>query len=115
MIGSVSPNAFDWPAVGVTVIARAETEVLKDVVEIEYAFDAAGVNSAVNVATPRLTGDHAHVAVVDAATTDSQPDIDNPSNLKFTVPAREVVAVMVFEMRYCGDDDANARATEVVA
>lgn len=115
MIGSESPNAFDWPAVGVTVIARAEIEVLKDVVEIEYAFDAAGVNSAVNVAAPRLTGDHAHVAVVDATTTDSQPAIDDPSNLKFTVPAREVVAVMVFEMRYCGDDDANARATEVVA
>ena len=97
------------------MIARAETDVLKDVVEFEYAVGAFGMNSAVNVAAPRLTGDHAHVAVVDAATTDSQPAIDNPSNLKFTVPAREVVAVMVFEMRYCGDDDANARATVVVA
>jgi hypothetical protein len=97
------------------VIARAETEVLKDVVELEYAVDVVGVNSAVNVAAPRSTGTQAQVAVVDAAKTDPQPAIDDPSNLKFTVPAREVVAVMVFEMRYCGDADANASDTVVDA
>ena len=97
------------------MIARAETEVLKDVVEFEYAVDVLGVNSAVNIAAPRPTGTHAQVAVVDAATTEPQPAIDDPSKLKFTVPAREVVAVIVFEMRYCGDADANARETVVDA
>lgn len=97
------------------MIARPPTVVLNDVVEFEYAVDAAGVNSAVNAAAPRSTGTHVQVAVVDAATTDSQPVIDEPSNLKFTVPAREVVAVMVFEMRYCGDVAAKARDTVVDA
>jgi hypothetical protein len=96
------------------VIVRAETEVLKDVVELEYAVEEVGVNSAANVAAPRSTGTHAQVAVVEAATTDPQPEIDDPFNLKFTVPAREVVAVMVFEIRYCGDV-ANTRDTVVVA
>jgi len=41
--------------------------------------------------------------------------MDVPFNLKLTIPAREVVAVMVFEMRYCGDADASARDTVVEA
>jgi hypothetical protein len=74
-----------------------------------------GVNTAESAAVPRADGTHAHVAVVVAAVTDSQPEIDVPSNLKFTVPARDVVAVMVFETRYCGDAVVSARDTVVDA
>lgn len=74
-----------------------------------------GVNTAESAAAPRADGAHAHVAVVDTAATDSQPEIETPSTLKFTMPARDVVAVMVFETRYCGDADASARDTVVVA
>ena len=73
------------------------------------------MNSADKTASPRSTGTQSHVAVVVATTTDSQPEIDNPSNLKFTDPACEVVVVMVFETRYCGDSDSNARDTVVDA
>jgi hypothetical protein len=38
-----------------------------------------------------------------------------PSNIKFRVPARDVVAVMLFVVRYCGDPTANARDTVVDA
>jgi hypothetical protein len=55
------------------------------------------------------------VAVVVAATTDPHPSMEIPPNLKFTVPARDVVAVMMFVVRYCGDADANARDTVVDA
>ena len=112
---SESPNNFDWFAVGVMVIARATTVVLIDAVELEYAEVNVGVNSADNDIAPRSTGVHAHVAVVDAAATASQPGIDVPSSLKFTTPERDVVAVMVFEMRYCGDAEASARDTVVDA
>ena len=39
MIGSESPKAFDWPEVGVIVIARPNTDVLRDALEFEYALD----------------------------------------------------------------------------
>jgi hypothetical protein len=52
---------------------------------------------------------------VDAAVTASQPTIEVPPNIKFTVPAREVVAVMRFVRRYCGDDEAKAKLTVVDA
>jgi hypothetical protein len=55
------------------------------------------------------------VAVVVAAATDSHPSIETPPNLKFTLPARDVVAVMRFVVRYCGDPAANARDTVVDA
>jgi hypothetical protein len=86
-----------------------------DASEFAYALDSVGENVAVRFAAPRSTGTHAHVAVVVEAAADSQPVIDVPFSLKFTVPARDVVAVMVFEMRYCGDADANARDTVVDA
>jgi hypothetical protein len=100
--------------VGVTVIARANTVGLSDVVELEYV-DVVGVNSALNAARPKSTGTQSHVAVVAVAATASQPTIEVPPNIKFTVPARDVVAVMRFVRRYCGDADAKAKLTVVEA
>ena len=82
--------------------------------ELEYV-EVVGVNSALSAAAPRTLGDQAHVAVVVAAATASHPAIDVPLNLKFTVPARDVVAVMRFVMRYCGDYEAKAKLTVVDA
>ena len=73
------------------------------------------MNSALNAATPKSIGTQSHVAVVDAAATASQPTIEVPPNIKFTVPARDVVAVMRFVRRYCGDADAKAKLTVVDA
>ena len=73
------------------------------------------MKSADNAAAPKSTGTQSHTAVVEAAVTAPQPVIVLPSNLKFTLPARDVVAVMRFVVRYCGDPDANARDTVVEA
>ena len=115
MTGSEAPNTLDWLAVGVTVIARPATVALSDAVEFEYAVKAVGVNTADKAAAPKSTGTQSHTAVVEAAATAPQPVIVVPSNLKFTVPARDVVAVMRFVVRYCGDPDANSSDTVVDA
>ena len=73
------------------------------------------MKSADNAAAPKSTGTQSHTAVVEAAVTAPQPVIVVPSNLKFTVPARDVVAVMRFVVRYCGDPAANSRDTVVEA
>jgi hypothetical protein len=52
---------------------------------------------------------------VDAAATAPQPETVVPPNMKFTVPARDVVAVMRFVRPYCGDAEANANDTVVEA
>jgi hypothetical protein len=98
--GSESPNTLDWPDVGVIVIARPPTVELSDAVEFAYALEAVGVNSTDNVAAPRSTGTQSQTAVVLAAATDSHPAIELPPNLKLTVPARDVVAVMRFVVLY---------------
>ena len=100
MIGSESPNGFDWPEVGVIVIARPNTDVLRDALEFEYAIDEVGVKVAVNAAVPRSTGIQSQVAVADDVATASQPEIDVPSSMKFTLPARDVVAVMRLVILY---------------
>ena len=97
------------------MIARPATVALSDAVEFEYAVETVGVNTADKAAAPKSPGDQSHVAVVVAAVTAPQPVIVVPSNLKFTVPARDVVAVMRFVVRYCRDPDANSRATVVDA
>ena len=71
------------------------------------------MKSADNAAAPKSTGTQSHTAVVEAAVTAPQPVIVVPSNLKLTVPARDVVAVMRFVVRYCGDPAANSRDTVV--
>jgi hypothetical protein len=58
-----------------------------------------GVKVADSAADPSETGTQSHVAVV-VAVTASQPEIVVPPNMKFTVPARDVVAVMTFVVRY---------------
>jgi hypothetical protein len=113
--GSASPKSFDWPAVGVTVMACAPTVVLSDAVEFAYAVDDVGVNVADNDAAPRAVGTQSHVAVVDTAATAPQPEMVVPPNMKFTVPARDVVAVMRLVTPYCGDEEANAKLTAVEA
>ena len=115
MTGSEAPNTLDCPDVGVTVIARPATVALNDAVEFEYAVEAVGVNTADKAAAPKSTGTQSQVAVVVATSTAPQPSIETPPNIKFTFPAREVVAVMPFVVRYCGDPAANARDTVVEA
>ena len=73
------------------------------------------MNSADSAADPRETGIQSHTVVVEATATAPHPSIETPPNLKFTVPARDVVAVMRFVVRYCGDPDANSRDTVVDA
>ena len=115
MTGSDAPNSLDCPDVGVTVIARPTTVALRDAVEFANVVDSAGVNSADSAADPRATGTQSHAAVVVATTTAPQPSIETPPNIKFTLPARDVVAVILFVVRYCGDPAANARDTVVEA
>ena len=100
---------------GVTVIARAATVVLSDPVEFAYAVDDVGVKVADNDAAPRAVGTQSQTAVVVAAATAPQPEIVAPPNMKFTVPAREVVAVIRFVTPYCGDEEAKAKLTVVEA
>jgi hypothetical protein len=81
--------------------------------ELAKAFDAVGVNKAVIAADPRSIGTQSHVAVVATATAASQPTMEVPFNMKLTVPARDVVAVIRSVVAYCGDELANARFREV--
>ena len=62
-------------------------------VELEYV-DVVGVNCAESAVTPIVVGIQSQVAVVVAAVTELHPEIDTPPTMKFTVPAREVVAVI---------------------
>jgi hypothetical protein len=101
--------------VGVTVIARAATVVLSDPVEFAYAVDDVGVKVADNDAAPRAVGTQSQTAVVVAAATAPQPEMVVPPNIKFTVPARDVVAVIRFVTPYCGDEEAKAKLTVVEA
>jgi hypothetical protein len=96
-------------------MACAPTVVLSDAVEFAYAVDDVGVNVADNDAAPRAVGTQSHTAVVLAAATAPQPEMVVPPNIKFTVPARDVVAVMRFVTPYCGDAEANAKFTVVEA
>jgi hypothetical protein len=101
--GSSVPKTFDWPAVGVTVIARPVTVGLSDEEELEYV-EAVGAKVADSAATPREVGTQSHVAVVVAAATASQPTIEVPPNMKFTLPARDVVAVMRLVVWYRAEE-----------
>ena len=65
------------------------------VVEVSKLDVSVGVKIAVKETEPRDAGVQEHVAVVDAAAADPQPEIVEPPNLKFTAPARGTVAVIV--------------------
>lgn len=90
---SAAPYAFDCPAVGVIVIGRNCTSGVDVAVELAYTVED-GVNIADNEVEPIAVGIQSHTAVVDAAVTAPHPEIETPSIMKSTVPAREVVAVM---------------------
>lgn len=81
------------------VIARPPTVAFNEAVEFEYAADVVGVKVAESAADPRSTGIQSHVADA-AVATDSQPGIETLFNMKLTVPARDVVAVMRFVVLY---------------
>ena len=94
-----------WPFGGVVVPPVREsvtvetplTTVIESVVVVEVSkFDeSVGVNVAVSETEPSAPGVHEHVADVDAAEADPQPEIVEPPSMKFTEPARGTVAVIV--------------------
>jgi hypothetical protein len=65
------------------------------VVDVSKLTVSVGVNIAVRLTLPRDAGVHEHVAVVDAAAAEPQPERVDPPSRKFTEPARETVAAMV--------------------
>ena len=76
--------------------------------------EAVGAKVADSAATPREAGTQSHVAVVVVAATASQPAIEVPPNMKFTLPARDVVAVMRLVVWYRAEDTSD-RLTVVEA
>ena len=94
-----------WPFGGVVVPPVSErvtvetplTTVIESVVVVEVSKleESVGVKVAVNETEPRAPGVHEHVADVDAAEADPQPEIVEPPSMKFTEPARGTVAVIV--------------------
>ena len=73
------------------------TTVMESVVEVDVSkfAESVGVKIAVKETEPKDAGVQEHVAVVDAALADPQPEIVEPPNRKLTAPALETVAVMV--------------------
>ena len=73
------------------------TTVMESVVVVDVSkFDeSVGVKVAVSETEPRAFGVQEHVAVVDAAAADPQPEIVEPPSMKLTLPALGTVAVMV--------------------
>ncbi len=72
-----------------TVMVRVE------VVDVSKFEESVGVKMAVRETEPKDAGVQEHVAVVDAADAEPQPEIVEPPNWKLTDPALETVAVMV--------------------
>ncbi len=64
-------------------------------VEVSKLLESLGLNIAVRETFPSETGVQVQVADVLEALDEPQPEIVTPSNRKFTVPARETVAVIV--------------------
>ena len=65
------------------------------VVDVSKFAESVGVKVAVSETEPSAFGVHEHVAVVDAADADPQPEIVEPPSMKLTLPALGTVAVMV--------------------
>ena len=96
---------IDCPFGGVVVPPVSESETVEtplttviesvDVVDVSKFAESVGVKVAVNETEPRAPGVQEHVAVVDAAAADPQPEIVVPPSIKLTAPARGTVAVMV--------------------
>ncbi len=80
----------------VTVETPLTTVIERVVVVDDSKFDESdGVKAAVNETKPSAPGVHEHVAVVDAADADPQPEIVVPPSIKLTAPALGTVAVIV--------------------
>ena len=73
------------------------TTVMESVVVVDVSkfAESVGVKVAVSDTEPSAPGVQEHVAVVDAADADPQPEIVVPPNIKLTAPALGTVAVMV--------------------
>jgi hypothetical protein len=73
------------------------TTVMESVVAVDVSKldESVGVNIAVRETEPKDAGVQEHVALVDAADAEPQPEIVDPPNWKLTDPALETVAVMV--------------------
>ena len=73
------------------------TTVIESVVDVEVSkfAESVGVKIAVKETEPKDAGVQEHVALVDAADAEPQPEIVDPPSMKFTDPARGTVAVMV--------------------
>ena len=65
------------------------------VVDVSKFAESVGVKVAVSETEPSALGVQEHVAVVDAADADPQPEIVEPPSMKLTLPALGTVAVMV--------------------
>jgi hypothetical protein len=72
-----------------TVIARVV------VVDVSKLAESVGVKVAVSETDPSAPGVQEHVALVDAAAADPQPEMVEPPSIKFTAPARGTIAVIV--------------------
>lgn len=72
-----------------TVMVRVE------VVDVSKLDESVGVKIAVKETEPKEAGVQEHVAVVDAAAAEPQPEMVDPPKRKLTDPALETVAVMV--------------------
>jgi hypothetical protein len=90
--GVVVPPASESVTVETPLTTVMEREVD---VELSKLDESVGVKMAVSETDPREAGAHEHVAVVDAAAADPQPEIVEPPNRKLTAPALGTVAVIV--------------------
>ena len=114
---------IDCPFGGVVVPPVSERETVETpfttvmervvVVEVSKFAESVGVNVAVNETEPSAPGIQEHVAVVDAADADPQPEIVVPPSIKFTAPARGTVAVMVTAPPSAALDAELGRAIEM--
>ncbi len=90
--GVIVPPASESVTVETPLTTVMESVVVVDVSKFD---ESVGVKVAVSDTEPRAFGVQEHVAVVDAAAADPQPEIVDPPNIKLTLPALGTVAVMV--------------------
>ena len=88
------------------------TTVMESVVVVDVSkfAESVGVKAAVSETEPSAPGVQEHVAVVDAAAAEPQPEIVVPSNIKLTLPALGTVAVMVTAPPSAALDDEFGKA-----
>ena len=86
------PPARDKVTVETPLTTVMESVVVVDVSKLD---ESVGVKVAVRETEPSALGVHEHVAVVDAAAAEPQPEMVVPPSIKLTAPARGTVAVIV--------------------